>query len=794
MQKPYFTFIKIITPLIIMGILAGPVQADERLTRPLEPLYSQQVKLEGFWKEQVKRLTEKWLPHCIEQMEEGGRGEELLNLINAGKCLKGQEHGEYTGLVFADAYVHNVIESICLALTVDAEGDAELANAQLYLYKKMNEWIPIVLAAQWDDGYIHSFHTIKKQPRYTRINDHEFYVQGYFIEAGIAHYKTTGGKDTRLFDAARKCADHICETFDPEKWTYGHAGMGIAMSRMARQVDEIEGKGRGDKYAEVMKFLFNTRHENHPHAYRQSHRPVVEMERAVGHAVRGTYFYAGIADLAMLTDDEHYLAAADRIWHNAIHKKHYVTGGVGASHRGEAFAEDYELPNTGYCESCAACGMTFWADRMHRIHRHAHYFDIQERALYNAILGALELSGKNFFYQNPLKSDKHRYPWHNCPCCVGNIPRALIAIKDQAYRLSPEKDTLYVNHYLSLETTIPAVAGEPLTIIQKTDYPWQGDIRITLKPGHPAAFTIKLRIPDRTESEIYTAVPDISGQHDVSINGIKETAEVQNGYITLQRKWKAGDTINLSLPMPIQRVYADEVVKANRGRVALIRGPLVYNIEDVDNDGRTRSLVLKPETPLDTVWHEDLLEGVMTIEGIDSDFFAIPNYTRLNRGGWSQVWILENPEKVRESEPLYKTLKPFLDRTIDAVKVNSDESESAHNLQGENTNTGSFQETFYRHAFKGWFSYDLQVNSNTKNYLAVCYWGNERLPRTFDIDVNGHKLTTQTLHNDKPGHFFVKEYAIPKEVTAGKNKITVKFTAAPNSYAGGIFDIRTLKK
>jgi len=366
--------------------------------RPLEPVFLRQVKIRGFWKDQVRRLTVKWIPHCIQEMETGGRGQELLNFVHAAKVLRGEPTGKFTGAPWSDAYIYNTIEAICLALAVDPEGDQELAAAQDSLRKKLDEWIPIVLAAQMDDGYIHSFHVVNKIDRYTNINNHEFYVQGYFIEAGVAHYLVTGGADRRLYDAARKCADRLCETFGPAPkrvWVHGHPGIEIALCRLGRLVNQVEGSGRGDKYVELVRFLYDTRASvpEHRNAYRQSHLPAVEQAEAVGHAVRATYFYAGMADIAMLQGDGGFLSAVDKIWDSAIQRKHYLTGGVGASHRGEAFADDFDLRNDGYCESCAGCGLSFWADRMNRLHHDSHYVDVQERVLYNNILGAVELTG-----------------------------------------------------------------------------------------------------------------------------------------------------------------------------------------------------------------------------------------------------------------------------------------------------------------------------------------------------------------------------------------------------------------
>ncbi len=613
----------------------------------LDPVELQQIKLGGFWKQQTNRLTEKWLPHCIRQMEAGGAGQELLNLVHTAEVLRGEPHGEYTGAPWSDAYVYNTMEAICLALAVDPDGDAELAQAQADLRAKMEEWIPIIVAAQLPSGYIHSFHTVNGHPHFSNIAWHEFYVMGYFLEMGVAHYRITGGQDRRLYDAAVRCADHLDSVFGPppkRTWKNGHAGLEYALCRLGQLVNEVEGAGTGDKYARLAKHFLDHQHEIQPNAYDQSNKPAVEMTEAEGHAVRATYFYTAMADMALLLDDQGYHAAVDKIWDNAIHRKHYLTGGVGASHNGEAFSRDFDLRNDGYCESCAGCGLSFWSDRMHRLHHDAHYRDVQERVLYNNLLGAIELTGENFFYQNPLASDRARYPWHGCPCCVGNIPRALLAIKDLMYSVNAAGDTLYLSHFVDSEATIPDVADVSLGIRQETGYPWKGEVKITLTPSSATAFTLKIRIPNRTESTLYTATPDVSSSLTLSVNDDPQSLPVEKGYVSLERTWQAGDTVSLSLPLAVQRIHCDERVLANCGRVALQRGPLTYSFEDVDHTDPVDALILRPAVALEPAWHADLLGGVVAIEG--EGIQAIPNFARLNRGGGSQVWVIEDPEKL----------------------------------------------------------------------------------------------------------------------------------------------------
>ncbi len=647
---------------VLFGVSQAVAAAE-----PLEPVRFQRVRLGGFWKEQVKLLTERWIPHCVRQMEAGGRGEELLNLVATGEVLAGKPPSvAFKGCPWSDAYIYNTVEAACLALEVDPEGDADLAKAQAFLRAKIEEWIPIILAAQDKEGYIHSFHTLKKQPHFTRIGDHEFYVMGYLLEMGVAHYRMTGGQDRRLYDAALRCANHLCDVFGPppkRAWKNGHPGLEHALCRLGELANETEGAGQGGRYVALAKHFLDHQHEMHPNVYDQSEQPAVKMTEARGHAVRATYFYAAMAGVARLARDKAYQDAADRLWDSAINRKHYLTGGVGASHQGEAFAGDYELPNNGYCESCASCGLSFWAEQMGRVHAAAHYADVQERTLYNNVLGSIERSGENFYYQNPLASKQARYPWHVCPCCVGNIPRTLLAVKDLIYALGGGRETLYVNHYVASDGALPAVAGQAVRVRQETRYPWDGAVRLTLDPAAPAAFTLALRVPDRTESALYTAAPDTGAALQVTVNGEAQAAPVKDGYALIRRTWRAGDLVALTLPLPVQRVRCDERVSANRGRVAVQRGPLVYSFEDVDHKKPVRALVLPPETELKPVWRAEVLGGVIALEG--GGLTAVPNYARLNRGGASQVWLLESPAKAGAD-----TLAALSDLTVSFCRGN----------------------------------------------------------------------------------------------------------------------------
>ncbi|MBP5321774.1 MAG: glycoside hydrolase family 127 protein [Kiritimatiellae bacterium] len=621
--------------------------ADEAVLRPI-PM--QDVKVSGFWGRQFDRMASRWIPHCIRQMEAGGRGEELLNLVATGEVLQGKKPSvAFKGCMWSDAYVYNTMEAACLALEIDPAGDFALAQTQAALRDKMEEWIPIILSAQEESGYIHSFHTLNKRPHFKRLTDHEFYVMGYFIEMGIAHYRMTRGEDRRLYDAAIRCADHLDSVFGPppkRAWMNGHPGLEYALCRLADAVNASEGAGKGDKYARLAQFFIRHQHLAESHdAYHQAERPAVEMKDATGHAVRATYFYAAMAGVASRLGDKELGVASDRLFDSAINRKEYLTGGVGASWGGEAFGGDFELANSGYCEACAACGMSFWTIEQHKRNAATWPVDVQERLAYNNVLGALSEDGRNFFYQNPLDSQNIRYPWHGCPCCVGNIPRTLLALKDLAYSVSADGKTLYADHFIALEGSVGTVAGASLKIRQQTEYPWSGEVVYTFIPDKEVDFTFAVRIPNRTESALYREEPDVKGQFKIAVNRETVAAEIRDGYARITRTWKAGDRVSLSLPLPVQRIRCDERVVANRGRVAFQRGPVVYSFEQVDQPNPLSQLVLSPDNLFSTFWMPDLCDGLVALKGSDGSV-AVPNYARLNRGeGRAMVWMVEDREK-----------------------------------------------------------------------------------------------------------------------------------------------------
>jgi uncharacterized protein len=651
---------------------APEVHADAVFTRS----YSVDSPL---WDSRVKVLIVNWIPHLTDYLEHpethpdlhartrrattqtantppptlGAGG--LDNFIEAGKELRGEPSNPHLGYPFANAYVHNTVEAMSVALTIDPKGDPDIIKAQADIRATLDRWIPIILAAQEPDGYLQTRFTLRTAGERARgifpkhwdpatRGEHEGYTAGYFIESAIANYIATDGKDMRLYNGAKKLADCWYTNVGPQssnKWFDGHQEIEQALVRFARLVNQVEGPHKGDKYVALAKTLLDNRRGGT--SYDQSQVPITQQYEAVGHAVRAAYTYSGMAAVSEETGDLDYQSAVQSLWDNIVNKKLYITGGIGSGETSEGFGPNYSLRNqNAYCESCSNCGELFFQYSLNLQYQDAKYADLYEQTIYNAILGDIDLEGKNFTYTNALDQtdtprDPVRYLWHTCPCCVGNIPRTLLQLPTWMY--STTADTLFVNMFAGSTFNIENVAGSDLQIIQKTDYPWSGNVSITLNPAKENHFTLKIRIPNRDVSTLYSNTPIVAGVTSISVNGQSIAPQIDKGYAVIDRTWKAGDKVDLVFPMAVQRVKAIEQVAADRGRVALKYGPLVYNIESVDQNVDS---VLSDDSPLTAQWDGNLLGGVMVIKGKFADgspLTAIPNYARLNRGGRSLVWI-----------------------------------------------------------------------------------------------------------------------------------------------------------
>lgn len=638
------------------------------------------------WHSRTKTLITQWIPHCIEQIERtdlvqgpnSGSGG-IDNFIEAAKALRGEPHGAHKGYVFSNAWVHQTVEAISLAMMVDPEGDKEIIAAQAKMRATLDKWIPVILGAQHPDGYLQTAFTLRNMTppegvpaaargpwtdRWTAPNrpNHEGYVAGYFIESAINHFQMTQGKDRRLYDAAKRLSDCWVNNIGPstekrpngspkQEWFDGHQEMEQALVRFGKFVNEIEPStsasvarsgqeagpalssakdapvSKGDRYVALAKFLLDSRKGGTE--YDQSHLPVTQQYEALGHAVRAVYTYSGMADVAVETHDVDYQSAVKSLWDNIVHRKYYLTGGVASGESSEGFGANYSLRNNSYCEACSSCGELFFQWKMHLAYHDAKYADLYEQTLYNALNGSLALDGTRFYYTNPLDANAQRTTWHSCPCCVGNLARTMLMIPTWMY--SKGNDGIYVNLFVGSKVTVPAVAGTDVELTQVTNYPWDGKVSIAVNPSTTKRFALKIRVPQRDVSELYSAKPKADGINTLRVNSQVIKAEVINGYAVIERAWKKGDRIELDLPMPVQRVYASDKIAADRGKVALRVGPIVYNVESVDQNIQAK---LDPATPLAVQWDGALLNGVNVITGKFADgsaMKAIPNFARYNR-------------------------------------------------------------------------------------------------------------------------------------------------------------------
>ncbi len=517
------------------------------------------LKITGFWADRLDRLERVWIPHCWNRL--GVKG------------------------VFAQ---RNLAEATMLALERHPERK-DLSDI-------LERFVRDDISRQQKDGYAGHCN-----PHYVDFGQHEFYVQGYYMEAAVRHMSFTKGRDRRYFDAAIRLADHLDSMFGPppkRTWTDGHPGVEKALLTLADAVDRWDGAGKGAKYAALARYFI--RHQSdipkYRHRYCQSHEPAVQMKEAVGHAVRGTYFYAGMAGSAWRCGDAELAAAVRRVFESAIDRKGYITGGVGGQWAGEAFGPEWSLPNArAYLEGCAGCGMYDWCTEMAMLDGLARSEDVRERVVYNNLLGTFSDDFSCYAYQNPPACANPRYPWHTLPCCVGNVPRVLEDFKNRMYAVSSDGATLYLNHFIASTDGKVEIGGTRVRLDLATAYPFDGKVTLTLTADRPTAFTLRVRFPNRTESALYTAEPAVPHGY--------QTFDVHLQPVSLSPLQAYSATLRFELPLPLQRVTCDARVAANRGLVAWQQGPIVYAWEGKDFKQR------------------------------------VPYYARLNHGGPSRVWI-----------------------------------------------------------------------------------------------------------------------------------------------------------
>lgn len=638
--------------LLLIGVasmtLTMSAAKKQQPVAPIQEVSFTQVHLnDGFWSPRIEINRTVSIPSAFHECEVNGRFD---NFALAAGLIKGEHKGDFS---FDDTDPYKVIEGASYSLAVHY--DAKLDH---YLDSVIN----IIALAQESDGYLTTCVTNKctrlsgwwGTRKWEKINSHELYNSGHLIESAVAHYRATGKKN--FLNVAIKNADLVCKTFGPNEGQIhrpgGHPIIEMALCKLYK-VTGNKTYLNGAKYFVEETGRCTDGHK--PSEYSQDHMPILQQEEIVGHAVRAGYLYSGVADVAALTGDKAYFEALERIWENMSSKKLFITGGIGSRPQGEGFGPNYELNNhTAYCETCAAIANVYWNYRMFLATGESKYVDVCERALYNNVMSGVSLSGDKFFYDNPLESDgeHERQKWFGCACCPGNITRFVASIPGYIY--AQQGKDIFVNLYAQGKAKIGNVELE-----QTTEYPWNGKVSIRLTKGS-GKFAIKLRIPSwlkdsPTNNSLYSYIV-AAPVYTVTVNGVAAGQADANGYVTINRSWKKGDKIELSLPMDVRRIVANDNAEDDRGKVALERGPIVFCLEGTDQaDHKVFNKYILNSAPISAHFEKDLLNGVMVLEGNakelqqdgevkDVKFRAIPYSTWNNRGNEQmEIWIANSP-------------------------------------------------------------------------------------------------------------------------------------------------------
>ena len=613
---------------------------------------------DDFWAPRIRTNHDVTIPIALEQSRKTGR---IRNFYLAGGYEKGEFCSNYP---FDDSDVFKIIEGASYSLQTFPDQELEAYLDTLIFY---------IGEAQEEDGYLYTYRTIMggnshpwvgpERWDYVRQLSHELYNLGHMYEAAVAHYQATGKRN--FLDIAIKSADLVYHDFGWGKIERypGHQEIEIGLVKLFRVT--------GDKrYLELAKFFLDVRGGGEE--YNQAHMKVTEQREAVGHAVRAGYMYAGMADVAALTNDPAYINATQAIWNDIVRTKYYITGGIGASGGNEGFAKRYELPNmSAYCETCASIANVLWNFRMFLHSGEAQFYDVLERTLYNGLLSGLGLTGDLFFYPNPLESNgqHQRQEWFGCACCPSNLSRFIPSVPGYVY--STGENDLFVNLYMANKAKID-LNGTQINITQDTRYPYDGAIKLILDPEKKSTFSLNLRVPGWARNEVvpgdlYHFKKQYQGEIIVMVNGDKQPGEITDGFIRLHKTWKAGDIVEIHFPMPVRLIEANELVEADQGRLAVQRGPLVFCAEWPDNpEGHVLNLALDPDQKFAEEFDAGLLGGTVVltgsaiscrstlqgeiITGAQQDIKLIPYHLWNNRGpGEMMVW-LPLADRIQKSE------------------------------------------------------------------------------------------------------------------------------------------------
>ena len=743
----------VLTAMVVLTATAAkkPQQVHGYPINPV-PFTAVKVNQASFWGQRLEASRKVTIPLAFSKCEETGR---YTNFTNAAAHLKDPSK-TFTvgGLSFDDTDPYKTIEGASYIL-------------QTYPDKRLVQYIDSVLdliaAAQEPDGYLYTSRTQNPQnphkwagdKRWSKEEDlsHELYNLGHMVEAAIAHYQATGSR--KFLDIAQRYADCVCREVGPNPGQAcvvpGHQIAEMALAKLYLVTGE-------KKYLDEAKFFLDYRGKTTiVHEYSQAHKPVVDQDEAVGHAVRAAYMYAGMADVAALTGDKDYIKAIDAIWDNIVTKKLYITGGIGATSNGEAFGANYELPNmSAYCETCAAIGNVYVNYRLFLLHGDSKYYDVLERTLYNGLISGVSLEGNGFFYPNPLESmgQHQRQAWFGCACCPSNICRFIPSLPGYVYAVKDRN--VYVNLFLS-NTGELTVGGKKVRLSQTTEYPWDGDIVVTVDQNGTGLFDMKIRIPGWVRNQV---VPSNLYQYSdgkrlgyqVLVNG--QAAEGQltaDGYYTISRKWKKGDKVQVHFDMEARTVRANNKVEADRGMVSIERGPLVYCAEHPDNNFDIMGALINqnpkfvlgkgeisgtPVTTLTTSAQTLNFNDAGRLEAQDQTLKLIPYYAWCHRGaGKMRVWLPQDLNATSPSQPatLASESKVTSSSKVPALSSINDRLVP----KDENDRSVPYTHWWPKQAGTEWLCYEFPQESTVQSATVYWFddgpWGGCRVPKSWRI-------------------------------------------------------------
>ena len=770
---------------------------------PITPIPFSSVSIQdNFWAPKIKVNHEVTIPIAYEQSRKTGR---IKNFQIAGGSMEGEFCTEYP---FDDTDIYKIIEAA--SYSIQTFPDAEME-------KMMDTLIAYIAEAQEEDGYIYTTRTIGKnvhswagEHRWELVHElsHELYNLGHMFEAAVAHYTATGKRT--FLDIAIKSADLIYHEFGEEKiLNYpGHQEVEIGLVKLYRATGD-------ERYLNLAKFFLDVRGREgvgNPKKYDQSHLPVTQQSEAVGHAVRGSYMWTAMADIAAITGDESYMNAIDRIWHDIVDKKYYLNGGIGATGSGEAFGEAYELPNmSAYCETCAGVGNVRWNHRMFLMTGDSKYIDVLERSLYNNIIDGVSISGDHFFYPNPLASygQHSRSEWFGCACCPPNVARTLPAMPGYIY--AQQGDDIYINLYISSHSTFD-IQGSSLGLKMASEFPWQGGVKIEVSAAANTKADLKLRIPGYVRnrpvpSDLYTYLTNEKQPFDILVNGEKFNYSIDaKGYVTISRSWKKGDQIAIDFPLAVEVVKSHPGVKENMGKIAIERGPILYCAEWPDNpEAKVLSLIVDADEPFE-VKKSEVLNGTYTIHGqakrasrqLDGSIsvsesqalILIPYHLWNNRGsGEMSVWMATTMASVRpEPAPtIARRSSVSASKKSRAIIALNDQMMPGHS----NDHSITYFHWWPKKDTEEWVQFDFEAEQEVSS--VEVYWfddgphGGCRIPASWKVQVK----SGDAWKDVKPeGEYSVTKNAWDKvQFKAVKTDALRLLIQLPKEFATGLYEV-----